>query len=272
VTAALAVCRAPVFHGRMPVDITKPHIARIYDYVLGGSHNHEADRRAAETLVAMFPAYPRWARENRAFLRHVGRLWAGQGRTRVLDLGSGLPTQGHFNTCMPEAKILFSDIDPLTVVQAQQTLAYSPDMAYVEMDVRDPDLLLAQAEAFFGGERVLAIGCIGIVYLLSDEQVRHLMRSLHAFCAPGSTLAVSYPIVRDGVVDDELAEAFREVNKVARIEFFHRTPEQIAEIVAPWRVTASQALLHWVPQGEHPAGGESSIDRLLMHGTLAEHQ
>jgi hypothetical protein len=53
--------------------------------------HHEADRRAAEATSALMPAYPRWAREDRAFLTYVGRLWARQGRTRVLDLGSGLP-------------------------------------------------------------------------------------------------------------------------------------------------------------------------------------
>jgi len=29
-------------------DITTPHIARIYDYWLGGKDNFEADRKAAE--------------------------------------------------------------------------------------------------------------------------------------------------------------------------------------------------------------------------------
>ena len=192
VTAALASGPRRSSHGRMAIDITKPHIGRIYDYVLGGTHNHEADRRAAEAMIKMMPAYPRWARDNRAFLTHVGRRWVGEGRRQSARFGSGLPTQGHFNSCMPNAKILFSDIDPLTVAQARQSLAYSPDMAYVEVDVRDTEPLLAQAEAFFGDERVLAVGCIGIVYFLSDEEVRRLMQRLHAFCAPGSTLALSY--------------------------------------------------------------------------------
>ena len=36
-------------------DITTPHIARIYDYWLGGKDNFEADREAAELALAATP-------------------------------------------------------------------------------------------------------------------------------------------------------------------------------------------------------------------------
>ncbi len=255
----------------MAIDITQPHIGRIYDYVLGGTHNHEADRRAAEALIQLMPMYPRWARENRAFLGRVGRLWAGERRRQVLDLGSSLPTQGHFNSCMPGAKILFTDIDPLTVEQARQILAYSPDMAYAEVDVRDPDPLLAQAEEFFGDDRVLAVGCIGVVYFFSDEEVRHLMKRLHAFCAPGSTLALSYGGTPGGVVETDLAEILRELARVSRMNVYPRTPEHLAEIIAPWRVTANEPFARWLPEQEPHVRSDHPMERLVFFGTLAEH-
>src|SRR5689334_34414 len=93
----------------MNIDITRPQVGRIYDCVLGGTHNHEADRRAVEEIVKLVPTYPRWAWLNRTFLAEVGRRWAAEGRERVLDLGSGLPTQRHFNELLPGAKILFTD-------------------------------------------------------------------------------------------------------------------------------------------------------------------
>lgn len=36
----------------MPVtiDLTRPHIGRVYDYVLGGTYNYEADRIAAREI------------------------------------------------------------------------------------------------------------------------------------------------------------------------------------------------------------------------------
>lgn len=225
----------------MADDGARPHISRIYDYLLGGTHNHEADRRAAEGMIARMPAYPVWARANRDFLGRVGERWAAEGRARVLDLGSGLPTQGHFNTRLPGARILFADIDPETVSQGRRILGGAPGMTYVEADVRAPDALLAEAGAFFGGERDLAVGCIGLLYFLDDEQLRSLMGRLHAFCAPGSALALSFPAY-DEPLTEEVRAVIRELVGVARIDFFHRTAEQIAELVAPWRMATPERL------------------------------
>ena len=268
----LAFPKASISHLSMSVDISRPHIGRIYDYVLGGTYNYEADRRAAEAMIELMPAYPRWARLNRSFLNHVGKLWASQGRTRVLDLGSGLPTQGHFNTCLPDARILFADFDPLTVAQGQQILAYTSDMAYTEADVRQPEVLLAQAETFFEGERTLAVGCIGVLYFLSDEQLRHLMKALHDFCAPGSSLALSFPAMDGGgVVTEEARVALEGAAKLARIEFFHRTPAEIAEVIKPWHMTTTVPLAGWLDDTLPPSDREHALRRVGMLGAFAEH-
>ncbi|MBI4670812.1 MAG: SAM-dependent methyltransferase [Chloroflexi bacterium] len=41
------------------MDLTKPNAARIYDYLLGGSHNFEADRRAGDQLNRAVPWFPK---------------------------------------------------------------------------------------------------------------------------------------------------------------------------------------------------------------------
>ena len=104
------------------IDTTIPHSGRIYDFVLGGHHNFEADRIAAQRIIDVFPAYPTSARLNRWFLRYVAERWGTEGHARVLDLGSGLPTQGHFHEAMPTARILYTDQDPIAVAYGQQIL------------------------------------------------------------------------------------------------------------------------------------------------------
>jgi O-methyltransferase involved in polyketide biosynthesis len=256
----------------MSIDITRPHIGRIYDYVLGGTQNYEADRRAAETILDLVPSYPRWARLNRAFLGHVGQRWAASGVTRVLDLGSGLPTQGHFNESMPSAKVLFADFDPLTVAQGQQLLAYTPDMAYANVDIRDPDALLEQASTFFGRERRLAVGCIGVVYFLSDTEVQTLMRRLHEFCAPGSVMALSFHEVPDGPEAEAMRNALFESAKLARINLYLRTPEHMAELLHPWRAVETQPLQHWIEDTNRPTvRPDDPIHRFTLLGAFAEH-
>jgi len=254
----------------MTIDVTRPHISRIYDYVLGGTHNYEVDRIAAREMIARVPSYPRWARLNRAFLGHIGQRWASEGRARVLDLGSGLPTQGHLNTWLPDAKILFVDIDPLAVAQGRHLLAHIPDMDYVEADVRDARGMLVQVERFFGAERPVAVGCIGVTYFLTDDQLRSLMQQLHAFCAPGSSIAMSFPIVTGSVDLEDAQRTFIEIGRVAGIDLYHRTAEQIAELVKPWRMTRTEPLEAWLDVDLSSVGGPDPLEQVRMLGTFAD--
>ena len=260
----------------MTIDISRPHIGRIYDYVLGGTQNYESDRRAADAMVELMPAYPRWARINRSFLSHVGRRWAAEGVKAILDLGSGLPTQGHFNEHLREAKILFSDFDPLTVAQAQQLLAYTPDMAYANIDLRDPDALIEQASEYFGADRRLAVGGIGVMYFLTDDEIRSLMKRLHAFCAPGTKMALSFHHMPAGTDPEMIERVIAEGVKHARINFFLRTAEHMAELIAPWRLTVSKPIPDWLEERERallpPAkSSEGPFAPLILVGAFAEH-
>ena len=90
----------------MGIDTSKPHLGRIYDFMLGGHHNYEVDRQAAAQILKVAPTYPKWARANRWFLQFVAAEWEQAGRKQVLDLATGLPTKGHFNDMMPAARIL----------------------------------------------------------------------------------------------------------------------------------------------------------------------
>jgi O-methyltransferase involved in polyketide biosynthesis len=182
----------------------------------------------------------------------------------VLDLGSGLPTQGHFNEHLPGAQILFVDNDPLSVAQGQQLLAYTPDMAYCEGDLRDPDALVEAAASFLGEDHpTLAVGCIGVAYFLDDDAVRALCRRLHAFCAPGSVLALSFCCVPDL---KEAREAVATAVRLSGINFYSRTGEEMAALVAPWRTSPAELLVDLVggdPSGKLQPGHPMHQSRML---------
>src|ERR1700742_5198757 len=77
-------------------DLSRPNVARVYDYVLGGANNFEVDREFAKRLLSTMPDAQFLAQENRAFLRRtVSYLTATAGVHQFIDLGSGLPTVGH---------------------------------------------------------------------------------------------------------------------------------------------------------------------------------
>ena len=74
------------------LDVTKPNIARMYDYWLGGKDNFEADREAAEAIRQRRPNIAEQALDNKKFQTRAISYVAGQGVRQFLDIGSGLPT------------------------------------------------------------------------------------------------------------------------------------------------------------------------------------
>src|ERR1051325_4538660 len=75
-----------------PFDTTRPNIARVWDYWLGGKDNFAADRELAEKMLAVHPPTAKMARENRQFLGRAVSYVAGRGIRQFIDVGAGLPT------------------------------------------------------------------------------------------------------------------------------------------------------------------------------------
>ena len=230
------------------IDTSLPHPGRIYDFVLGGNHNFEADRLAAQKIIDVFPAYSIWARLNRWFLHHVAERWGAEGRARVLDLGSGLPTQGHFHEAMPEAEVLYTDLDPIAVVYGRHILEGLKGKSYAQVNLQEPSRLIEEATRVFGDRPSLAIGCIGVGYFLDDATLSALARELHAWCAPGSVMAFSTPhqirpfTPDEGTTADEITARFA----AARMPVHGRTPARVAELLAPWKVDEARLVQEWL--------------------------
>ena len=71
-------------------DTSVAHIARVYDYWLGGKDNFAADREAGEEALRAYPDLVSSVRANRAFLaRGVRHLAAQAGIRQFLDIEIG---------------------------------------------------------------------------------------------------------------------------------------------------------------------------------------
>jgi len=82
--------------GSLGFDITVAHPARVYNYLLGGKDNFEADREAARQMIAGGAKVLAGVRANRAFLVRVVRYLADEcGVRQFLDIGTGLPVAGN---------------------------------------------------------------------------------------------------------------------------------------------------------------------------------
>lgn len=181
------------------VDLDKPNAARIYDYLLGGYHNFEADRQMAQRVIQGFPDVLLTAPANRAFLRRVVRYLATQGIDQFLDLGSGLPTEGNVHEIAqainPAAHVVYVDIDPIAVVHSEAMLLDNPTAAVIRADVRRPQEILNHltVRRLLDLRRPTAVLLIAILHLIpEDEEAYSIVRALRDALSPGSYIAIAH--------------------------------------------------------------------------------
>ncbi|MEV5649886.1 SAM-dependent methyltransferase [Nocardia sp. NPDC052254] len=181
------------------VDMNRASPARMYDALLGGSHNFEVDRQAAAAGRELVPDLPRLALSNRAFLRRAVRFMADAGIRQFLDVGSGIPTAGNVHEVAqaidPATRVLYVDIDPVAVGHAASILNGDENAGAVEADLRKPDELLSRARAtgLIDFDRPVGLLLVAVLHLLQDEEhPGDMVAALHAALPAGSHVAISH--------------------------------------------------------------------------------
>lgn len=181
------------------VDLTRPSIARVYDYVLGGKDHYEIDRQVSAALFAAVPETSHLARDNRNHLRRaVTWLVREAGIRQILDLGSGLPTVGNVHEIAhevdPSVHVVYVDIDPIVLAHGRALLADADTTTVVTGDVRDVDAVFADPEvtALIDTTQPFAVLAASILHHLSDDEDPYAVAErITARLSPGSYLLVS---------------------------------------------------------------------------------
>jgi hypothetical protein len=183
------------------VDPTTPHPARRYDYLLGGKDNFEADRQAADEIVARHPSARLSVWENRWFLHRAVRFMAGQGVRQFLDIGTGIPTSPNTHEIAqqidPAARIVYVDNDPLVLTHARALLTGDPQgkTAYLEADLRQPQKILDEPELLDTLDLSQPVGLLLIAvlhFIRDDDDPRAILGTLVESLAPGSFVVASH--------------------------------------------------------------------------------
>ncbi|ANY07616.1 SAM-dependent methyltransferase [Pseudonocardia sp. HH130630-07] len=195
------------------VDITRPSVARVYDYYLGGSHNFEADRRFAEQVLAALPEMATVAQANRSFLRRVVRHLCAQGITQFLDLGSGIPTAGNVHeiaaaTC-PDPRVLYVDNDPIAVVHSRALLADDDSTEVLAADLTDPARILEAplTRTHLDLSQPVAVLLVSVLHFVPDAaDPAGIIRTFADATVPGSHVVVTHASDEGGHAGAHLAE------------------------------------------------------------------
>jgi hypothetical protein len=185
---------------RPAFDTSVAHIARVYDYWLGGKDNYAADRKAGDAVIETYPYVAAGVRANRAFLARVMRYLAGEaGIRQFLDIGTGIPTANNTHevaqAVAPDSRVVYVDNDPIVLAHARALLTSSPEGAtdYIDADFRDIDHILAGASRTLDFSRPVAIMLIAILHLIDDDADPHgIVAKLLATLPSGSYLVISH--------------------------------------------------------------------------------
>lgn len=207
------------------LDPDRSSVARIYDYMIGGTHNFAVDRHEAEKLQAIWPGFGATARANRAFAQRAVRYLAAEGIRQFLDLGSGIPTMGNVHEIAqaedPAARVVYVDVEEAAVRHSRFLLRNNANATAVQADLRDPAQVLAHPEvsALLDLAEPVAVLLVAVLHFVPDEEdARRIVAGYHGAMASGSHLVISH-LTADGEGGDAVrtfAASYSSASLVAR--------------------------------------------------------
>jgi hypothetical protein len=248
-------------------DTSVAHVARVYNYWLGGKDYFAADRAAGEQAIKAFPDIVLSARANRAFLARAVRFLTGEAGVRqFLDIGTGIPSASNTHevaqSVAPESRIVYVDNDPVVLTHARTLLTSDPAGAtdYIDADLRDPEHILAGAARVLDFRRPVAVMLMAILQHLGDEDDPYrVVSTLMSAVPPGSYLALSHP-AKD-IDAESMAKMAESLNKMMAEKVTFRDRSAVArffeglELVEPGMVQASK----WRPATEAEAASPAAL-------------
>jgi len=248
-------------------DTSVAHVARVYNYWLGGRDNFAADRAAAEQAMSAFPDIVLSARANRAFLRRTITYLAHEaGIRQFLDIGTGIPSANNTHEVAqrvaPDSRIVYVDNDPVVLAHARALLTSSPGGAtdYIDADLRQADQILAGAGSTLDFTQPVAVMLMAILQHLSDDDDPYaVVGKLMAAVPPGSYLVLSHP-AKD-IHAAEMAAMAARLNQMMAEKVTFRGEAEVAkffsglELVEPGMTNVPD----WRPETEEEAASPAAL-------------
>jgi O-methyltransferase involved in polyketide biosynthesis len=232
------------------VDASKPSAGRIYDYILGGSHNFEVDRQAADQMLKLLPFYSKYLRLQRWPLQDIAvELTKKRGFDVIIDFASGLPTNDHIHYKVPKGTtVIYSDYDPIVVEYTREILKGTSDVYFFHADARHPEELFGRPEVqkILGGRRKVAFVLWGVSVFLADEDIIHAVKFLYDWADPGSCLVFNAQVTDLNLQDPAVIKVMKIYEQMGSPGHF-RSRKQYEKLLQPWKFDEKGfiSLLEW---------------------------
>jgi hypothetical protein len=187
------------------IDPSKAHVARMYDYYLGGDNNFEADRIACMELDKIVPGTRGLAINNRNYLVRVVRTLANDyGVRQFIDIGTGLPTQNNVHQVAKQAhsdaRVVYVDLDPIVSVHGRALIPDDGSTVFILEDVRQTEDILNHPDTrrLIDLSEPVAVLYISFLHQIPDrDDPAGLVRRMTSRLAPGSFVALSHLVSAD---------------------------------------------------------------------------
>jgi hypothetical protein len=257
------------------IDTSRPNVARVYNYLIGGKDHYAADRMAGDAMLEQEPDAKLSGTEHRAFLRRVVRYLAAEAGVRqFIDVGSGLPVQGNTHEvaqeAAPDARVVYVDNDPVVVVHARALISPAATTRIIDADVREPGAILDSAREFLDFSQPVAVLLLAILHhIADDEDPGTLAAAFRDAIVPGSYLAISH-FCNPGPAFPEDARIARESERVFAENLGtgrFRSPEEIGAFFGDFRLAdpGLVPLTQWRPDTP-PEGEPLGVFRRFLGG------
>ncbi|MFH9404151.1 SAM-dependent methyltransferase [Streptomyces sp. NPDC017638] len=201
-----------------PIDLSVPSAARMYDWLLGGNFNYEADRLACQELLRHAPTSRALARNNRWFLERVVHALAEEhGIMQFVDFGSGLPTQNNVHQVAQavhhDARVVYVDNDPVVLAHGRSILDSNDRTTIIEADMTQPETIFEREE--FGRlidlREPTAALFISVLHCVKDrDDPAGIVRRVVARLRPGSFVVICHLVSDDRGLREQVTELMRE--------------------------------------------------------------
>jgi hypothetical protein len=243
------------------------HVARVYDYWLGGKDNFAADRVADEQAIQAYPDIVYSVRANRAFLaRTVRYLAKDAGIRQFLDIGTGIPTANNTHevaqSVAPGCSVVYVDNDPVVLAHGRALLVSGEQghTSYIDADLRDAGRILAGAALTLDFSQPVAIMLMAILQHIDDaEDPYRIVSTLLGAVPSGSYLVISHPAA--DIETEAMAQMAERLNKLMAEKVTFRARAQVArffdglELVEPGMVRVQD----WRPSTEKEAKSPAAL-------------
>jgi O-methyltransferase involved in polyketide biosynthesis len=213
------------------IDASRPNIARIYDYWLGGKDNFAVDREQAERSLKLCPGLRQWARDNRAFVCGAAARAAREtGISQFLDLGAGLPTHPAVHEAVrevdPAAQVAYVDFDGVAVSHAQALLTKGNGLTAVHADLANHEAVFTAVASTIDLRRPVAVLMAGVLHFMAAPQAQRVCAGWISRMAPGSWLILAVGRYENAALLDQLRSVY------SAAEYFNHSPADFASFFA----------------------------------------